>query len=63
MIINGEIQELDNMNVKELLSSYDLNEDHVVIELNEVIIEKASYESTMLDQSSRIEIIAFVGGG
>ena len=63
MIINGENQELGNMNVKELISSYDLNEDHVVVEVNEIIIEKTSYESTMLDQSSRIEIISFVGGG
>ncbi|MGB3367713.1 MAG: sulfur carrier protein ThiS [Acidaminobacteraceae bacterium] len=63
MIINGEKQEQDNMTIKELLKSYDLNENNVVVEVNEIIIEKESYESTMLDQSSRIEIISFVGGG
>jgi sulfur carrier protein len=63
MIINGETKEHDNMTIKELLTSYDLSENHVVVEVNEIIIEKESYESTILDQSSRIEIISFVGGG
>ena len=63
MIINGEIQDSSSKNIKELLASYDLREDHVVVEVNEIIIEKELYESTLLDQSSRIEIIAFVGGG
>jgi len=63
MIINGEKQDQASLNIKELLTSYNLNENHVVVEVNEIIIEKRLYESTMLDHSSRIEIISFVGGG
>lgn len=63
MIINGEKKELPIMNVSELLISYELNALHVVVEVDEVIIEKESYDNTVLDKSSKIEIIAFVGGG
>lgn len=63
MIINGESVDLENMNIKELLNNYKLKEDHVVVEVNEIIIEKTMYESTLLDKSSKVEIIAFVGGG
>ena len=63
MIINGKKENLKDMTIKELLISHDLKEDHVVVEVNELIIEKSLYDNTILDQNSRIEIIAFVGGG
>ena len=63
MIINGEVLELKSQSLKELLRSYELNEDHVVVEVDMKIIDKKLYEETILDKSSRVEIIAFVGGG
>lgn len=63
MIINGEKENLKDMTVQELINIYELNVDHVVIEVNEVIIEKSLYDTTNLDKSSKVEIIAFVGGG
>ena len=63
MIINGEKVELKSLSLKELLRSYELNEDNVVVEVDMKIIDKSLYGETILDKSSRVEIIAFVGGG
>lgn len=63
MIINGEEVELKSLSLKELLRSYELNEDNVVVEVDMKIIDKSLYGETILDKSSRVEIIAFVGGG
>lgn len=63
MIINGEKEELEEMTVNKLIEKFELNIDHVVIEVNELIIDKSLYDNTRLDKNSRVEIIAFVGGG
>ena len=64
MIVNGkDMQFAEKINVKELLSHLNVDEDVVVVEVDLEILQKDSYESHILDESSRVEIVAFVGGG
>ena len=64
MIVNGKDMEFEEkINVKELLSHMNVDEDVVVVEVDFEILPKDSYESRILDESSKIEIVAFVGGG
>ncbi len=64
MIVNGKDMEFQkNINVKELLSHMNVDEDVVVVEVDFEILPKDSYESRILDESSKVEIVAFVGGG
>lgn len=49
--------------LREVLTSLNLEPDRVAIELNRVIVKKASWDSTIVDAGSEIEIVQFVGGG
>ena len=63
--LNGERVKLtEEVNtVSDLLSFYGLRDRIVVVEVNMDIKEKESYQSTMLCDGDKIEIIHFVGGG
>ena len=64
MIVNGKDMEFEEkISVKDLLSNMNVDEDVVVVEVDFEILPKDSYESRILDESSRVEIVAFVGGG
>ncbi|WP_038268290.1 sulfur carrier protein ThiS [Peptoclostridium litorale] len=64
MIVNGKNMEFDgDISVKDLLSHMNVDEDVVVVEVDFEILPKDSYETHILDESSRVEIVAFVGGG
>lgn len=63
--LNGETVKLsEEVNtVNDLLSFYQLQDRIVVVELNMDITEKENYQSTILCDGDKIEIIHFVGGG
>ena len=63
--LNGETVELPSevSTVNELLTFYQLQDRIVIIEINMDITEKENYQSTMLCDGDKIEIIHFVGGG
>jgi len=64
IIINGETRELTApSSLAQLVSTLKLKPEQVAIELNQVVIRRASWESTMLKEDDRIEIVHFVGGG
>jgi len=64
IIINGETRELTApSSLAQLVSTLKLKPEQVAIELNQVVIRRASWESTMLKEGDRIEIVHFVGGG
>lgn len=46
-----------------LLEARNLSPDTVVVELNGLIIEKARYGQTLLQDKDQVEILRFVGGG
>jgi sulfur carrier protein len=65
MMINGQETKVEN-NVKtivDLLAAFQLNEKLAIVELNQKIIDKATYAETQLSDGDRVEIVHFVGGG
>ena len=65
IILNGKNIELPNQvkSIADLLSHYNLENRIVVVEVNQEITYKEQYDSTILSDKDRIEIIHFVGGG
>ncbi len=65
IILNGKSIELPEeiKSISELLRHYNLENRIVVVEVNQEITYKEQYDSTILSDKDRIEIIHFVGGG
>ena len=62
--VNGESRELSEpVTLAQLITSLDLKPEQVAIELNQVVVRRASWENTLLKHDDRIEIVHFVGGG
>lgn len=63
IIVNGEARTITPISMLELLRSLDIDPRRVAVELNHDILPKGEYESTILSDGDRIEIVHFVGGG
>lgn len=62
--INGERHELaEGLSLQELVQFLKLKPEQVAIELNQVVVRRAEWASTLLKEGDRIEIVHFVGGG
>ena len=62
--VNGEAREVaENITLPELVRSLDLKAEQVAIELNKTVVRRAQWESTMLHEADKVEIVHFVGGG
>lgn len=64
-IINGEtIQVPEHIRtIADLLDHFQLSEKIVIVEVNAQIMQKHQYETTVLCNGDRVEIVHFVGGG
>jgi sulfur carrier protein len=64
VIVNGEVSDVrDGATVAELLVSLEINRDRVAVEVGREIVAKAGYDTSVLQDGDRIEIVQFVGGG
>jgi sulfur carrier protein len=65
LIINGDPIGVPETvtTVSHLLLHLGLEEKIVIVELNQIILEKANHLATMVSNGDRIEIVHFVGGG
>ena len=63
MKINGDIMELSEMSIADMLDTVGFDRKYVVVEVNEEIIPRKDYDSYMLSESDSVEVIRFVGGG
>ncbi len=62
--INGQAREFPNgLTVAALVQQLAMKTDRVAVELNLEIVPRASWESTLLKDGDRLEIVHFVGGG
>jgi sulfur carrier protein len=62
--LNGQSREAeDSMNLRELISSLDLKPEQIAIELNQTVIRRMHWQSTILREGDKVEIVHFVGGG
>jgi sulfur carrier protein len=64
IIVNGEQKEVVGpLTVLGLLEKLEIDPRRVAVELNLEILPKAEYTTSTLQDSDRIEIVQFVGGG
>lgn len=62
--LNGETAELEKpLTINQLIDSYDMNRETVVVELNGELPDKADYDTLLTKENDTIELIRFVGGG
>lgn len=61
--LNGKAREIEeNRSISGLLAELRLPADHVAVELNGELLERADFERRLADQD-RLEVVRFVGGG
>ena len=64
MKVNGEIVRLEKeYTVGEFLDANGYERNRIAVERNREILTKSAYDTTVLDDSDRLEIVQFVGGG
>ena len=63
IIVNGENKIITEMSLSGFLESIGIDPRQVAVELNREIVPKSSFESKILHEGDRIEIVHFVGGG
>ncbi|NUN65279.1 thiamine biosynthesis protein ThiS [Pseudanabaena biceps] len=64
MQVNGEDRTCEpNLNMIELLKYLGLNPRLVAVEYNGEILHRQLWESTIVQNSDRLEIVTIVGGG
>jgi thiamine biosynthesis protein ThiS len=62
--INGEAHQVaGGQTVTALLAGLNIPAERVAIELNQSIVRKREWESTLVGDGARLEIVEFVGGG
>ncbi len=62
--LNGKEEKIEaNINILKLLQNKKIRPEIVSVELNDKIIEKNSYETTILKANDRLEFVYYMGGG
>ncbi len=62
--INGERLEVaDGLSLDELIKLLNLTPERIAIELNQTVVRRSHWRTTVLEPSDRVEIVHFVGGG
>ena len=64
VFINGETKEIiGELNLIELLANFSLPQEHIAVELNKEVVRKKDWETILIKDADKIEIVHFVGGG
>lgn len=63
VFVNGEPKEVTETTLAGLVTELDLPVARIAIELNRDVVRRSDWDSTMLKDEDRIEIVHFVGGG
>ena len=64
VFLNGEIREIpENLNLEGLLGHFSLPSQRIAIELNKVVVRRQDWKQVKVNESDKIEVIHFVGGG
>ena len=62
--VNGEPREVEeNISLPQLLGDLSLKAEQIAIELNQRVVRRAHWDTTLLEADDKIEIVHFVGGG
>jgi sulfur carrier protein len=64
IVLNGEPHDLDApISVQALLDRLSIDGRLVAVECNRVVVKRARYADTMIQDNAEVEIVNFVGGG
>lgn len=64
IILNGEkTEQKEGLSIAGLLTQLNIGLEQVAVEANLEIVPKANYETHLLSDGDKIEIVHFVGGG
>jgi cysteine synthase A len=64
VFINGKPEKLEKgLSIGEILRAKDTRAEMVAVELNDRIIERRAYDSTILKNEDRLEFVYYMGGG
>ena len=64
VFINGETKEIaEEINLNELLVNFSLPQERIAVELNKEVVRKKDWETVLVKDADKIEIVHFVGGG
>ena len=64
IFINGETKEIaGEVNLVELLENFSLPQERIAVELNKEVVRKKDWETILVKDADKIEIVHFVGGG
>ena len=62
--MNGDKKDFDTaISLSDLITHLDLPTARIAVELNREVVRRSDWESTMLKDEDKIEIVHFVGGG
>jgi sulfur carrier protein len=65
LVVNGsDVEVSDGITVSQLLIERKVKmPDMVSVELNETVLQRAEFETTLLRDGDRVELLYFMGGG
>ena len=64
LMVNGKAVIVEgDTTVSDLLLSYKLNADTVIVALNDTVIQRGAWQMTPVSEGDTIEIVSLVGGG
>jgi len=62
--VNGEVKQLEKpISLDRLLELFSLPSQRIAVELNRQVVRKKDWGDTIINDSDRIEVVHFVGGG
>ncbi len=62
--LNGELREVPNaISIDHLLELFSLPRQRVAIEINGTVVPRSRWVETVVQESDKIEVVHFVGGG
>lgn len=64
VLVNGKGEELESeMNISELLKKKNIRPEVVTVELNEKIVERKDYQTSVIKEGDKLKLVYFMGGG
>lgn len=62
--VNGQTREVPpGTTLAELVKQLNVRTDRIATERNLIVVPKAQYEATVLQEGDKLEVVSFVGGG
>ena len=64
IFLNGKDKQIDsNSSIEQLLKNLNLENKRLAVEINQEIIPRSEFNSHMLKESDKVEIVQAIGGG